>query len=209
MRFFVTEKTVDLDEALRSQRHLSPPLSPVISTPGRRVSVFSKPFRRTSSSPSAGISPRLPETPQSSAYLTVSDGRKPGYLYQSPAISPEPQNLRPGPHIVHLGPISASLLRPAILTGGTSDISSITKAVKVKSTSLIRATYRRIRLVQSYMGYHNLLPLPYHEGMDADIDEVVPSSWTKYQALKAIQNEVNELLNEFDESRKLRDETDH
>ena len=72
------------------------------------------------------------------------------------------------------------------------------KAAKIRSPSLVYTTYRRIRVVQTYMGYNNILPLPRHESMNNDKDEVVLSSWTKYEALEAIKNETDELIEELD-----------
>ncbi|KAF8635387.1 hypothetical protein AX15_000390 [Amanita polypyramis BW_CC] len=211
MRLFIMDKVLDIDRVLKSQRHLFP-ASPMLTSSGSRpvsVTAFSKPYRRTSASPSPVISPRLSQgksTAQDSAYLTISDGRKPGYQYQS--SSPNSEEPRPGPRIVHLGPAPQSLLQPVVPLGGIGGMSLVTKTVKIKSTSLIRATYRRIRVVQTYMGYRDILPLPYHEGMDVDRDEVVLSSWTKYQALEVIKKEMSELIEEFDEVRQdWREET--
>ncbi|KAF8636927.1 hypothetical protein AX17_003178 [Amanita inopinata Kibby_2008] len=203
LRLLIVEKMLDLDQVLRSQQHALQLSSPNVSGGSRRTSIsaFSKPLRRTSAAPTPSLSPRLvqaQEPTQNPSFLTVSDNRKPGYQYQS-STPASPQELRPGPRIVHLGPASASLLRPAVSPGGTGGMSLITRSAKVKSLPLIRATYQRIRIVQTYMGYQNILPLPYHESTDVDRDEVMLSSWTKYQALEAIKSEMGELLEEFEE----------
>ncbi|KIL62712.1 hypothetical protein M378DRAFT_80770 [Amanita muscaria Koide BX008] len=206
MRHFIVEKVLDLDHTLQSQRSLHSPNSFSSSASGGRpvsISAFSKPFRRTSGLPSPVASPMLSPAQDSShysGYLTASEGRKPGYQYQSPVASytSGAQDLKTGPRILHLGPVSASLLRPASISMDSTDgISHAAKTAKIKNLSLIRATYRRIRFTQTCMGYHNVLPLPYHESLDADADEVVPSSCTKYQALETIKAEVAQLLEEF------------
>jgi len=80
--------------------------------------------------------------------------------------------------------------------GGVGGMSVMTGAAKIESPSLIRATYRRVRVVQTYMGYRNILPLP-HGDVDNNSNGVVLSSWTKYEALEAIKNETDELIEEF------------
>lgn len=74
----------------------------------------------------------------------------------------------------------------------------MTKTTKIKSLTLVQATYRRIRLIQSCMGYDLLLPLP-HGGESVD-DEVVITSWTKQQAVEALAKETRELLEEVEVS---------
>ena len=193
-RRFITDKVLDLDRTLQPQWHLFPS-TPVLSSPRSRpapASPFTKPYRRASPMPSPVASPQLPLGRQASAGLTISDTRKPGYQYQS--TSPTLQDAETHPRIVHLGPT----LLPPIMSPSTGGVPFAIKAAKIKSPSLVHATYRRIRVVQTYMGYHNILPLPHHESMDNDKDEVVLSSWTRYEALEAIKNETDELMEEFD-----------
>jgi len=71
-------------------------------------------------------------------------------------------------------------------------------ASKIKSLTLVRATYRRIRTVQRYMGYEPLLPMPDSHEMDGD--EMFPSAWTRSQVLDAILLETRELMEEWEES---------
>lgn len=195
-RRFITDKVLDLDRTLQPQWH-SFPSSPVLSSPRNRpvsASPFTKPYRRASPMPSPVASPQLPrDSIQASASLTISDTRKPGYQYQS--TSPTLQDAETHPRIVHLGP---TLLPPPIISPSTGGMSFAIKAAKIRSPSLVYTTYRRIRVVQTYMGYNNILPLPRHESMNNDKDEVVLSSWTKYEALEAIKNETDELIEEFD-----------
>ena len=74
-----------------------------------------------------------------------------------------------------------------------------TKATRIKSPALIQATLRRIRGVQAFMGYNLLLP-----GMSTDDGAL--QAWTKPQALVAIQKEMTELLEEFEESFSLEED---
>jgi hypothetical protein len=85
------------------------------------------------------------------------------------------------------------------------DVGAVATAAKIKSVTLVRATYRRIRTVQRYMGYEPLLPTPHSHEMDAD--EVFPSAWTSKQALDAILQETTELLDEFEESTGMLDDS--
>jgi len=185
---------LDLDQALQHRWH-SFPSSPALGSPRSRpasTSVFSKPYRRNPATPSP-VSPHLPQVRDSFQYLTVSGGRQFGGQYQG--TSPTSQEAELSPRIIHLGP---SLSQPIMSPGGVGGMSVATRTAKIKSPSLIRATYRRIRAVQTYMGYRNILPLP-HGDMDNDSNEVVLSSWTKYEALEAIKNETDELIEEFDQ----------
>jgi len=194
-RHFIIEKVLDLDQALQHRWH-SFPSSPVLGSPRSRpasASVFSKSYRRTLATPSP-VPPHLNQgrdSFQTSAYLAVSDSRQFGSQYQG--TSPTSQEAELDPRIVHLGP---SLSRPIMSPGGVGGMSVVTGAAKIESPSLIRATYRRIRVVQTYMGYRNILPLP-HGDVDNNSNGVVLSSWTKYEALEAIKNETDELIEVF------------
>lgn len=73
------------------------------------------------------------------------------------------------------------------------------KEMMITSPMLIRATYRRIRLVQHLMGFRDLLPLsddgsPF--GEDDHPDSEV-KAWTKRDALEAVMQETRDLLDEF------------
>jgi hypothetical protein len=164
-------------------------------TPGSRpVSVFSKSRRRMSGLPSPHSSPGL--SPQSFPYDSSFpfDGRQPGYNSISP--SKTSHSLK----IVHLGPISPMSAFGRALPGGgnTKGMDAVATVTKIKSSTLVRATYRRIRTVQRYMGYEPLLPVPHSHGMDAD--EAFPTAWTRKQALDMILRETRELMEEFEES---------
>lgn len=156
-------------------------------------------------------SPRMAPSP-SMLEIPPINPRRPGYT-----ISPvTPQNRAPGwPKIVHLGPTSPSALLPTppsmIGLGirrdsrvGPSrvDNSTASKATKVKSLFLIQETYRRIRGIQTFMGYTLLLPLPVSDSrsMVMNDEEVALPVWTKSQALASIIKETNSLLDEFDDS---------
>ncbi|KAI0032411.1 hypothetical protein K488DRAFT_19827, partial [Vararia minispora EC-137] len=169
----------------------------------RRLSVFAKP-RRRSGQFSGGT------TPEASPFLRASqpNKRQPGYArFPSPLSSP---SLAPaGPRIVHLGPVQSSpigsgggLFRRG--SGheevGDSELPAHVMAARtthVSSAILVRATYRRVRVVQQVMGYTLLLPLVEGEGEDA-IGDV--QTWTRRQALEAVKQEVEELRGEFSSS---------
>lgn len=118
----------------------------------------------------------------------------------SPGSPGRPPPLPTGPKIVHLGPVrshlSASLQRNP--TQGASVAPTVVSAVcstAVRSSVLVHATYRRIRVVQQMMGYGLLLPVVEGEGADA-LGEV--KTWTRREALEAVSRETLELMEEFD-----------
>ena len=65
--------------------------------------------------------------------------------------------------------------------------------------SLVLATYRRIRLVQTCMGYDALLPLPSVEGGGDSDYPASTKAWSKKQAMDAVVKEMRELMVEFEE----------
>jgi hypothetical protein len=68
----------------------------------------------------------------------------------------------------------------------------------IKSITLIRETFRRIRLVQNCLGYSVFLPYPDGEPRySAEQDEHEISSWTKAKALQSIVVETKQLMEEF------------
>jgi hypothetical protein len=76
----------------------------------------------------------------------------------------------------------------------------VAKTTRIKSPALIQATFRRIRGVQMSMGYNLLLLLPGMTRDDASSEgNAALQSWSKHQALAAIQTETNALLEEFEE----------
>ncbi|KAI0077367.1 hypothetical protein K474DRAFT_1751763 [Panus rudis PR-1116 ss-1] len=133
-----------------------------------------------------------------------------------------------GPRIVHLGPVSPSAVLTSIPTspGGTGlskfpssrtrdksrkDVRTLAKQMVIISPLLVGATYRRIRLVQRLMGYARLVPLnaggsmgsvedshshSHDDGPDPD-DEL--KAWTKKDAIDAVVQETQDLLDEFRE----------
>jgi hypothetical protein len=69
------------------------------------------------------------------------------------------------------------------------------KSTKIRSLVLVQATYRRVRLVQTAMGYdRELLP-----GAENPSEELVPT-WTQAQALDAVVQETKGLMEEFEEA---------
>ncbi|GLB42281.1 putative ion transmembrane transport [Lyophyllum shimeji] len=205
MRLFTVEKLVELHHSLGRHRRVYSPND----THSRRASssVFAKPRRRLSGTPSPaspGASPRLSASqtfPQGPSFASLEVGRQPGYNIMS-----SPHETR-GPKIVHLGPISAMSAFGRALSpgrGGKGDPMGTTTTIK--SMNLIRATYRRIRTVQRCMGYSDVL-LPMPESQEMDADEAFTTTWTRQEALNAISKETQELLEEFEETdRTLEDE---
>ncbi|KAF8652353.1 hypothetical protein AX16_004383 [Volvariella volvacea WC 439] len=197
MRLFLMTRIVALDEKLLDQPNLLP------SSPNsRRVSksVFSKPRRRHSMTPSPNISPKLVPSlslpfSQESVPLTEAHARKPGYQYSPGPSSPRLDGFA-GPRIIHLGPVSnPAAFRPSLSPGGPNDSIAMAKSVKIKSMTLNEATYHRIRLVQAYFGYSTLLPLPPNVE-----DQVSMTNWTRYQAVRTLNQETKDLMEEFEVS---------
>ncbi|KAF9440623.1 hypothetical protein P691DRAFT_781863, partial [Macrolepiota fuliginosa MF-IS2] len=148
--------------------------------------------------------------------------RIPGYQYISPTLSPSTPRRgayiqvegeeNQGPRIVHLGPTSPSaLIPPPPLSpsgGGTMGVNNIrlmAQSTKIKSSVLIRTTYRRIRTVQTFMGYDTLLPMLALNaglgitGVGLESDEISFVTWTKRSALEAVLNEMTHLEEEFED----------
>lgn len=185
MRLFMQEKVLALDQDLRSQN------TPSSSRISRPISVFSKP-RRRSGLLSPDISPRI----YPSASLNIQDSGLFSLSSRQSMSSPiSTPMVRDTHHIVHLGLTHQghSLSVSARESGQPQ-----AKTTKVRSLSLIKATYRRIRIVQSYMGYQSmLLPFP---GDGESGRDTSPSTWTKMQALQEVVRETQELIEEFEES---------
>ncbi|KAJ7196554.1 hypothetical protein GGX14DRAFT_473423 [Mycena pura] len=187
MRLFIQAKVVSLSQEIRQYNGTA--------SPSRRVSTaFSKP-RRRSMIPSPEASPGLSPTHSfvnishaSVLSLDTSVGRQAGYYQPS-----SPHDVRGAGRIVHLGPIAQPEHRSGSPAGGR--IRLMAKSTKVRSLVLIQATYRRIRLVQTAMGYDSaLLPGAQMPGEDA-----VPT-WTQAQALDAVVQETKELMEEFEQA---------
>ncbi|KAH8084333.1 hypothetical protein BXZ70DRAFT_1046150, partial [Cristinia sonorae] len=197
----------------------------------RRISaVFSKPRRSMMGSASAPSS--AASTPRNSVFLSSStsfplpadtssaslspfadmnmNARLPGYARLASPHSPsaaaqEAQELT-APRIVHLGPVPLSSASRS--PGGSNlhmqNVSSMAKEMMITSPMLVRATYRRIRLVQYLMGFRDLLPMgPDGEDGSAFGEDDHPESevkaWTKRDALEAVTQETRDLLDEWRE----------
>ena len=148
--------------------------------------------------------------------------RIPGYQYTSPTIPPSTPKQGAAPYlqvneqgrrIVHLGPVSPSaLIPPPPLSpsgGGSMGVSNIRlmgQSTHIKSMALVKATYRRIQLVQTFMGYDMLLPLPVaNVGLgiapfEMENNEVSFATWTRRSALEAILGEMKQFEEEFKET---------
>jgi len=99
-------------------------------------------------------------------------------------------------------------IRASRISTDVGESPATTRATKIKSLKLIQETYRRIRGVQAFMGYDLLLPMPEvgvstHSsssvGKDKDEDAAL-ETWSRQQALAAIMRETKDLLEEFEES---------
>ncbi|EGO03702.1 hypothetical protein SERLA73DRAFT_101950 [Serpula lacrymans var. lacrymans S7.3] len=194
LRLLGQEKVALLDQELRLQ------FTSATIPRGRRLSssIFSKPRRRissihsnVSSAPNTQPIHVLPPAPNADMwqagferFSTLSPG----------GTSPH--------HIVHLGPVRQNYLtdirRSTESTQGIGrDIHQLTKSATVKSQSLVRATYQRIRRVQAYMGYDVLLPMQNGFEANQNVDEV--RAWTKREAIEALLLETKWLSEEFEE----------
>jgi len=156
-------------------------------------------------------SPTIPLTNLPGLDIPPSNERRPGY-----AISPVTQERAPNwPKIVHLGPTSPSafLPVPSPLVGlglkrfsraGNSQVDSLTRShsATIQSDSLCEATYRRIRGVQSCLGYRILLPLPSSKTKSEidDTEDAFLLTWTQTRAIASIVQETNALLEEFEDT---------
>ncbi|KAG6850090.1 hypothetical protein H0H93_001223 [Arthromyces matolae] len=192
MRQFMVEKLVELDREFR-QLHNDPRRrrvsSSAFSKPRRHVSGILSPSTSGSSPFSATLQSASPSTPH--GLMSLEAGRQPGYN-----VASSPHSI-PGPKIVHLGPTSPfSAFGRSLSPGRGGSIDNGKNTAKIKSVALALATYKRIRTVQSFMGY-TLLPMP--EGQDIDGDDVYLTRWTEKEILHAIQKETEELLQEFED----------
>lgn len=80
----------------------------------------------------------------------------------------------------------------------------LASSTAIKSVILIRETFRRIRLVQSCLGYSALLPYPEGDLRYNVPDEVVDiTGWTKAKALQSIVGETKLLIDEFSRKREV------
>lgn len=197
LRLFLREATATLDEELHAQQ------SPAIRSKHLSyTSVFAKTPQRLgnrSKVPSPEASPFL-------APLRLNHGdtlltppkpeRKPGYA-RNPTTPGGSEVLEP--RIVHLGPVqNFDMFRrspsPGLREGGTKSRKwLLAVSTTISSTKLVLATYRRVRAVQRFMGYTDLLPAP--DGGEGSIDDV--RAWSRGTAWKEIEGETADLIDEF------------
>ncbi|KAH7907950.1 hypothetical protein BJ138DRAFT_1128802 [Hygrophoropsis aurantiaca] len=198
LRIVIQEKLLFMNEDIRAHQSGSS------RSRSRRVSsMFTKPRRRTSSIHS-GISsiPSSPVLGASQSALGDLSLHPPELNLRTPGFQRSPTS-SPGdtmPRIIHLGPVHPSTMpnfaeRRSMSPSG---VHHLTKSETIKSLPLIRATYRRIRLVQACMGYDLLLPMP----GDHDNEEgfSATKAWTKREALEAVIQEMKELSGEFSDT---------
>ncbi|KAG2341629.1 hypothetical protein BDR05DRAFT_935988 [Suillus weaverae] len=202
LKLLVQEKAAILDEQLRCFQNDSHH-----SSAHRPSSVFSKPRKRLSSMYST-VSPFISSSP-SVSFNTGHMSLRPPMLESTPRKagferSPTASPVSAQPRIVHLGPTIPDLHRSA---SSSEDVRMLTISMVVKTTSLVRATYRRIRLVQACMGYNLLLPLPaaFESHMPAAFEK---RKWTIKQAVDALVDEMHDLELEFYEREAWREVLD-
>ena len=196
MRSMMQEKVRILEDQLKMERPASRPTTRQSSS--RPTSgLFSKRGRssRYQTMTTPDQSPRTRTTSLTSLDPDVSNvavrGRDPGYLYSSPSATSPIVGL---PNIIHLGPVRHSAVFRTLEPegGGTTQPS---QSVVIKSGSLTRAVFRKIRLIQAYLGYSSLLPNP--DSLSVDDDPVDVSGWTKARILQSIVDETKALVDEF------------
>ena len=197
LRLFLRETTATLDEELHAQQ------APAIRSKHLSyTSVFAKtPQRSTnrSKAPSPDASPFLAplRLNHGDALLTPpKPERKPGYA-RSPTTPGGSEAMEP--RIIHLGPVQNFDMfhrspSPGLGEGGTKSRKwLLANSTTVSSTKLVLATYRRIRAVQRFMGYTDLLPGP--DGAEGSIDDV--RAWSRGTAWNEIEGETTDLIEEF------------
>ena len=196
MRPMMQEKVRVLEDQLGMERLASRPTTRQSSS--RPTSgLFSKRGRlsRYQTTTTPNQSPRAQTASLSSLDPDMSNvairGRDPGYLFSSPSSTSPVAGL---PHIIHLGPVRHSAMFRALEPEGGGAIKQ-SQSVVIKSGFLTRAVFRKIRLVQTYLGYSRLLPNP--DSMSVDDDPVDVSGWTKVRILQSIVKETNMLVDEF------------
>ena len=190
------EKVRILEDQLGKER-LAPRLTMGQSTSRPTSGLFSKRGRlsryQTMTTPSQ--SPRARTTSLTSLNPDISNmairGRDPGYLFSSSSSTSPVAGL---PHIVHLGPVRHSAMFKTLESEGGGAI-KLSQSVVIKSGPLTRAIFRKIRLVQTYLGYSHLLPNP--DSMSVDDDPVDVSGWTKARILQSVVDETRMLVDEF------------
>jgi hypothetical protein len=197
LRLFLQEATATLDRELHAQQ--------APATRSRRssyMSVFAKTPQRSghrSKAPSPEASPFL--TPlrlhQGDVLLTPpKPERKPGYA-RSPMTPGGSEGVEP--RIVHLGPAqNFDMFRRSLSPGFGESETKSQKLLQANSTTITSAklvldTYRRVRAVQRFMGYSDLLPVP--DRAEGSIDDV--RVWSRGTALNEIEGETTDLMEEF------------
>ena len=200
MRLFILEKLIEPDQHLQRRQDMQNPAEHLSHRPVS-ASIYTK-RRRSKLLDSTSQSHLSPSTSHGQTLSTLEVGRQPGYNVSSPH-EPVPG----GPTIVHLGPVSATSAMSAFgraLSGGRGRFEKSKNPnadgvhANVRSLVLMRETYRRVRTVQTCMGYELLLPIP--TGHDTDGDQIFSRTWTRQEALSEIRKETEELLEEFEET---------
>jgi len=196
MRPMMQEKARILEDQLGMERLASRPPTRQPS-PRPTSGLFSKRGRlsRYQTMTTPNQSPRARVTSLTSFDPDISNvairGRDPGYLFSSSSSTSPVAGL---PHIVHLGPVRHSAMFRSLESEGGGAI-KLSQSVVIKSGPLTKAIFRKIRLVQTYLGYSRLLPNP--DSVSIDDDPVTVSGWTKARILQLIVDETEMLVDEF------------
>ncbi|KAL0959605.1 hypothetical protein HGRIS_011312 [Hohenbuehelia grisea] len=206
MRMFLRERVIALDDELQGARpYLHMPQSP--SSRRNSSTVFTKPRRSIYDSPSPAGSPKLAT---SFSYLNprdvmfaAQDGRSPpaAFLTSSGSAPPGVATTSRGQEVTISAPMPSSIKRARSPGRGVSAARQVAKSAKVKGPGLVQDTYRRIRVVQTYFGYDShLLPIPGESHLSGQPAHAgVVRSWTKREALIALEDEMKKLNEELEE----------
>ncbi|EIW78652.1 hypothetical protein CONPUDRAFT_108623 [Coniophora puteana RWD-64-598 SS2] len=192
MKLLMQEKTLQLNHQIRATH------GAVVPSDSRRASmtIFSKPRHRVSNASFGQLSPRSSAFPTSASNLSLHPHNvrmERGRLSEAHSYAS-----LGGERIVHLGP--GHQLAPEPLQRATSverSASVLASGTKVRAPPLVRATYRRIRLVQMHHGYTPLLAYPLDLLDLATGEEESPRSWALHEAMDAMIKETKELVMEF------------
>jgi hypothetical protein len=204
LRSFMKQKVATIDRDLKSYHQLG------FGSRSRRNSsttpIFTKPRRRLSSAQAHNES--SPQLMPSQSFVTlhasssqegIDAPRQAGYQRSTPS-SPTAEYQRHGPRIVHLGPVPWEQSTEGSMHSGERPLSPLgtlhvlETSGRIKSETLIAATYRRICLVMRCLGY-DASPIPFAEN---NPDQGI--MWTRKQAIEAIEREAKELEHEFEEA---------
>ena len=196
MRPLMQEKVRILEDQLRIERPVSRPTTrqsdsrPTSGLFSKRGRLSAYQSMTTQDQAQRVLATSLTFPDRDAPNVAIQD-RGPGYLRSSPS-SPTP--VAGLPNIIHLGPVRHSVMIRTLESEG-GDAAELSQSVVIKSGSLTRVVFRKIRVVQAYLGYNNLLPDP--DSLSVDDDPVDISGWTRAQILRSIVDETKMLVGEY------------